>query len=231
MSINHYRIAIDGPAGAGKSTVAKALANCLGIRYLDTGAMYRAIALCALESGIDPGNETAMEGLLPNAAISVGFTADGQRVYLGARDVTDSIRTTEVSMGASKAAIHPCVRRKLAAMQRQVAAEYPVVMDGRDITTNVLPDTPYKFYVTASPEERARRRFAELTEKGNTNGESYESVLLDIMKRDAQDTGRAFMPLTVAKDAMVVDTTAMSIQEVTEFMRQQIYRLDQEAGR
>lgn len=213
----HYRIAIDGPAGAGKSTAAKALAKALNIRYLDTGAMYRAMALFALQNGVDPGDGEAVERLLPTADISVRFTEEGQRVLLGETDVTGLIRTPEVSMGASRIGVHPCVRIKLADMQRQAARDYPVVMDGRDITTNVLPDTPYKFFITASPEERARRRLNELREKGNVS-ETTESVLGDIQKRDANDSGRAFMPLKVAEDATVVDTTGMTVDEVTACM-------------
>ncbi|MEG1524088.1 MAG: (d)CMP kinase [Clostridia bacterium] len=213
----HLNIAIDGPAGAGKSTVAKAIAQKLGIRYLDTGAMYRAMALYALRCGVNADDADALARILPDAEISVKYTAEGQRVLLGNEDVTGSIRTPEISMGASRVSAHPCVREKLAQMQRQVAEEYDVVMDGRDITTNVLPNAPFKFYVTASPEERARRRLNELTKRGETT-ETLERVLADIEQRDYNDTTRAYMPLRVAEDATVVDTSEMSIDQVLEFM-------------
>ncbi len=209
----HIAIAIDGPAGAGKSTIAKAIAKRLGVQYLDTGALYRAMALFAKRNNVEPGDGQALEALLKSADIRVVFTGQGQRVLLGDEDVTGQLRTPEISMGASAVGKHPCVRIKLTQMMRQVAKEYPVVMEGRDITTNVLPDTPYKFFVTASPEERARRRLKELAAKPNST-QTYESVLADIIKRDHDDSSRAFMPLRIAPDAMVVDTTDKSIQQV-----------------
>lgn len=214
-------IAIDGPAGAGKSTVASGIAKRLGIQHLDTGAMYRAMALFALRSGVDASDAEALETLLQQADIRVAFTEDGQRVFLGGEDVTGLLRTPEVTMGASRVAVHPCVRIKLTQLQRQVARAYSVVMDGRDITTNVLPETPYKFYVTASPEERAKRRYRELVEKG-TQTETYESVLADLVTRDHNDSARAFMPLKVASDAVVVDTTDLGIEEALDYMMERI---------
>lgn len=213
--MSRLNIAIDGPAGAGKSTAAKALAGKLGVRYLDTGAMYRTMALYVLRTGADPGDEAAVAGLLPGADIRVGFSEAGQRAFIGAEDVTGLIRTPEISMGASKVSAHPCVRIKLADMQRKVAEEYDVVMDGRDITTNVLKDSPYKFFITASPEERAKRRLLELRGKGDASAD-YETVLADMKQRDEQDSTRAFMPLTVAPDAVVVDTTGMDVEEVLD---------------
>ena len=223
----HICIAIDGPAGAGKSTVAKGIAKKLGIRHLDTGAMYRAMALYAMRCGADPADEAAMTALLPQADIRVTFTKEGQRVLLSGEDVTGEIRTPEISMGASLVGVHPCVRIKLSELQRQVAREYSVVMDGRDITTNVLPDTPYKFFVTASPQERARRRLHELRERGDTQT-AFDTVLSDIVARDEVDSTRAFMPLTVARDAIIVDTTNMSASEATEAMFAHINRIRSE---
>ena len=220
----HICIAIDGPAGAGKSTVAKGIAKRLGIRHLDTGAMYRAMALFAVEAGADPADAQQMTALLPGADIRVVFTDDGQRVLLSGRDVTDELRTPEISMGASKVGVHPCVRIKLSELQRQVAREYSVVMDGRDITTNVLPDTPFKFFVTASPQERARRRFQELRAKGDTSV-TLEAVLADIVQRDDADSSRAFMPLTIAQDAIIVDTTNMDANEAIDAMFTHISRI------
>ena len=216
-SVSRLNIAIDGPAGAGKSTAAKALAGKLGVRYLDTGAMYRTMALYVLRTGADPGDEAAVAGLLPGADIRVGFSEAGQRAFIGAEDVTGLIRTPEISMGASKVSAHPCVRIKLADMQRKVAEEYDVVMDGRDITTNVLKDSPYKFFITASPEERAKRRFSELTAKGDA-GATLAAVLEDIRRRDHQDETRAYMPLTRTADAYYLDTTGMTIGETVALM-------------
>lgn len=213
----HIAIAIDGPAGAGKSTIAKAVAARLGIRYLDTGAMYRAMALFAQRSGVDPSDGPALERLLPGAEVRVVFTDEGQRVLLGGEDVTSMLRTPEISMGASAVGIHPCVRIKLTEIMRQVAREYSVVMEGRDITTNVLPDTPYKFFVTASPEERARRRKKEL-DAAQGDAVSFETVLADIKKRDHDDSNRAFMPLRQAEDAVLVDTTEMSVDDALEMI-------------
>ena len=213
----HRNIAIDGPAGAGKSTVAKAIARELGMQYLDTGAMYRALALYAVRQGVDPSDEKKVEAILPGGDVRVRFTQMGQRVLIGEEDVSDLIRTQEISMGASLISAHPCVRDRMAAMQRQVGREYDVVMDGRDITTNVLPDTPYKFFVTASPEERARRRCLELKNRGDCAAD-YAQVLSEINRRDQQDSTRAYMPLRVAQDAVVIDTTGLEVEEVVEQM-------------
>ena len=223
----HICIAIDGPAGAGKSTVARGIAKKLGIRHLDTGAMYRAMALYALKNGADPADGAAMERLLPDADIRVTFTKEGQRVLLSGEDVTGEIRTPEISMGASRVGVHPCVRIKLTKLQQAVAREYSVVMDGRDITTNVLPDTPYKFFVTASPQERARRRLNELREKGDSKT-TLEEVLADIVRRDEVDSSRAYMPLTVAHDAIIVDTTNMSAADAIEALYTHIGRIRSE---
>ncbi len=219
----HLNIAIDGPAGAGKSTAAKGLAARLGIRYLDTGAMYRAMAVACVRAGTDTLDAEAVREQLGKTDIAVRFTDEGQRVLLNGEDVTGLLRTPEISMGASNVSRHPAVRDRLVELQRKVAEEYEVVMDGRDITTNVLPDCPNKFFVTASPEERARRRLLELQGKGDTS-ETFESVLRDIRERDHNDSTRSYMPLRVADDAVVVDTTGMTREEVLDFMEARIQR-------
>ena len=215
--MSRLNIAIDGPAGAGKSTVAKRIAKELNIHYLDTGAMYRAMGLFVLRHGVDPRDEEGLHALMPQADITVRYLEDGtQRVFIGSEDVTDQIRTPEISMAASTVSAFPPVRDQLSTLQRQVGVDYDVVMDGRDITTNVLPHTKHKFFVTASPEVRAQRRCKELLEKGEIT--DFDAVLADIIRRDHQDTTRDYMPLRQAEDAMVVDTSEMSIAEVTKVM-------------
>lgn len=208
----HLNIAIDGPSGAGKSTLAKAVAQELNIRYLDTGAMYRAMALFAMRRGVSVSDETGLKTILNDAEISVSYDARGQRVLLCGEDVTDCLRTPELGMGASTVSAHPCVREKLAELQREVGRAYDVVMDGRDITTNVLPHTKHKFYVTASPEVRAQRRLTELRARGDAT-QTYEQVLSELKLRDHNDSTRAFMPLRKAEDAMLIDTSALTIEE------------------
>ncbi len=216
--MNRINIAIDGPAGAGKSTAAKGIAEALGIHYLDTGAMYRAMALYAKRNGVDARDTAALSRILPGADIAVRYADDGaQRVLLSGEDVTDHLRTPELSMGASSVSMYPPVRDKLAALQRAVGQSYDVVMDGRDITTNVLPHTKYKFFITASPEERAKRRLSELIAKGDA-GVTFDAVLEDIRRRDHQDSTRAYMPLTRTADAYYLDTTGMTIGETVALM-------------
>lgn len=208
-------IAIDGPAGAGKSTVARRVAERLHIRYLDTGAMYRAMALYAMRCGVPVGDEAAVERVLRDADIRVRYTEDGQRVLLSGEDVTGGLRMPELSMAASDMSAHRAVRVKLTELQREVARENDVVMDGRDIGTNVLPDTPYKFYLTASVEERARRRLLELAARGAAAG-TLADVAREIEQRDYNDSHRAYMPLRQAEDALYIDSTGMTVEEVTE---------------
>lgn len=216
--MNRINIAIDGPAGAGKSTAAKGVAEALGIHYLDTGAMYRAMALYAKRNGVDARDTAALDRILPGADISVRYADDGaQRVLLADEDVTDLLRTQDLSMAASTVSMYPPVRDKLAALQRAVGEQYDVVMDGRDITTNVLPYTKYKFFITASPEERAKRRLSELAAKGDA-GATFTAVLEDIRRRDHQDETRAYMPLTRTPDAYYLDTTGMTIGETVAQM-------------
>ncbi len=213
----HLNIAIDGPSGAGKSTLAKAVAKKLNIRYLDTGSMYRAMALFAMRRGVSVTDEAGLQTILPDADITVLYDERGQRVLLCGEDVTDILRTQELSMGASTVSAHPCVRQKLAELQREVGRNYDVVMDGRDITTNVLPHTKHKFYVTASAEVRAERRFNELRARGDTT-QAYEQVLSELKLRDHNDSTRPYMPLRQAEDAMLIDTSALSIEQALDVL-------------
>lgn len=210
-------IAIDGPAGAGKSTVAKAISRELGIIYLDTGAMYRAVALKAIRSGIDTKDQQAVEAMVKNIDIRIEYRDSEQRIFLDGTDVTRSIRTPEVSVGASDVAVIPAVREKMVELQRRIARENDVVMDGRDIGTYVLPDASYKFFLTASLDERAKRRFNEMRANGMT-GVSLEDVRKDIEYRDRNDSSRSFAPLSKAPDALEIDTTGISPEEVVRMI-------------
>lgn len=207
-------IAIDGPAGAGKSTIAKAIAKSLKIVYLDTGAMYRAAAYKALQLGIDLLDKTNLASLADNLKIDVQYKNNEQRIILDGEDITESIRTPEISKAASAVAAIPEIRLKLVDIQRSIAKKVNVVMDGRDIGTYVLPDASVKIFLTASVEERAKRRYDELHNKGIND--SYADILKDIEERDYKDSTRAFAPLKKAKDAVEIDTTSMSIEEVIE---------------
>lgn len=210
--MRHKSIAIDGPSGAGKSTMAKRLARELGFVYVDTGAIYRTLGLFALRSGAQPGEWSEVEPLLPQISIRMAYGGDGlQHMYLGEEDVTEAIRRPEVSDAASKISAIPEVRAFLMDMQRDMAKTHSVVMDGRDIGTVVLPDADVKIFLTASPGERARRRCAELQERGTPV--DYGTVLSDIMERDARDSGRAAAPLKQAEGAVLVDTTGISLED------------------
>ena len=206
-------IAIDGPAGAGKSTVAKTISKNLGIIYLDTGAMYRAVALKAIRSGLDTKDADALAGLVKDIDIRIEYNNGEQRIFLDGVDVSGEIRTPEVSIGASNVAVIPAVRIKLVELQREIAENNNVVMDGRDIGTYVLPEARYKFFVTASLEERAKRRYEELLAKGMI-GAVYDDVMQDIAFRDQNDSSRAFAPLSRASDAVEIDTTCMNPEQV-----------------
>lgn len=212
---NKVKIAIDGPAGAGKSTIAKSIARKLDIIYLDTGAMYRTVALKAINSGIDTKDTGKLSEMVQGINIQITHNGCEQRIFLDGRDVSDEIRTPEVSVGASNVAVVPEVRLKMVELQRKIAEKSSVVMDGRDIGTYVLPDARYKFFLTATVEERAKRRYEELLAKGIKNS-SFEEVKKDIEYRDKNDSTRAFAPLAKANDAVEIDTTDLTINEVTE---------------
>lgn len=215
--MEYKSIAIDGPSGAGKSTMAKALASRLGFLYVDTGAIYRTLGLFALEHGADPGEWSQVEPLLPRVSIRMDYAGDGlQHMYLGNEDVTEAIRRPEVSDAASKISAIPEVRAFLMGMQRDMAQSHHVVMDGRDIGTVVLPGANVKIFLTASPEERARRRCAELQGRGTPV--DYGTVLADIMERDARDSGRSAAPLKQAEDALLVDTTGITMEESLQLL-------------
>lgn len=212
---NHFNIALDGPSGAGKSTVAKALAKRLDIIYLDTGAMYRSLAYVAVKQGLDVNDEAAVKPMLDNLDMKI-ITGDSQQIIVNGENVTPFIREHYVSKAASDISALPSVRIKLVELQRKIAKNDCVVLDGRDIGTYVLPDAKYKFFITAAPEVRAKRRFEELKAKGDAP--SYEKVLEDIKVRDYNDSHRAFAPLKQADDAVLVDTTNMLIDEVIDFV-------------
>jgi len=203
-------IAVDGPSAAGKSTVAKLIARELGIEYIDTGAMYRAVAYKAVRDGIDTDDEAALAAFLEKTDVDL----DGMRVLLDGEDVSGFIRTEEVSMQASRISAIPAVRGKLVALQREMGARKSVVMDGRDIGSNVFPGAEYKFFITASPEVRAERRMKELLEKGETV--TFEEVLKDVEKRDWDDSHRALNPLVQTRDAILIVTDDLSIEEALE---------------
>lgn len=210
-------IAIDGPAGAGKSTIAKRVAKKLASIYVDTGAMYRAMGLHMLQRGISPENTRAVERECRNVDISIIYRDGSQHVLLNGRDVTGDLRHEEVGRMASCVAKNAEVRAKLVALQRKLAEKTSVVMDGRDIGTVVLPSAELKIFLTASPDVRARRRLLELEEKGEKH-ESFETIRNDIMKRDEQDRTRTVSPLKKAEDAVLVDTSDMTIEEVTDYI-------------
>ena len=206
VKMKNISVAIDGPAGAGKSTISKVVAKTLGLIYVDTGAMYRAVALYAIQNGMDTKNaDGALEKSLDKISIDIAYQDGEQHIFLNGEDVSGIIRTPEVSMGASNVATLPCVRLKLVELQREIAKKQSVIMYGRDIGTYVLPSADIKIFLTASVEARAKRRHKELIEKGTSV--SYEEVLLDMQKRDLNDSTRAFAPLKQADDAVLIDTT------------------------
>jgi cytidylate kinase len=208
-------IAIDGPSGAGKSTLAKSLAARLGYLYVDTGAIYRTIGYYAFSNGIDPKDEAAVVASLPEIRVEMTYGDDGlQHMLLNGADVTKEIRLPEISMYASAVSAHPGVRTFLLEMQRQLARTNNVIMDGRDIGTVVLPDAKVKVYLTATSEERARRRCLELEQRGTP--EPFEKVLKEIEERDWNDSHRAVAPLRQAEDAVLLDTTELNFEQSEE---------------
>lgn len=222
-------IAIDGPAGAGKSTVARAVAKKLGILYLDTGAMYRAMALKAMREGIDPNDKEQVLPLLECTEIYAKNIGGTQHTYLDGEDVSGLIRTPEISRGASDISAIPDVRIKLAQIQRNIAHTSDVVMDGREIGSYVIPECENKFYVTASVDERARRRLLELKEKGRDNGMTVEDMAKDIAERDYNDNHRAFAPLLRLPEAILIDTTDLTIDEAVNAVLKNLKNIGAEA--
>ncbi len=209
-----YNIAIDGPAGAGKSTIAKQVAQRKGYIYVDTGAMYRGLAVHFLKNHIQPEDQAGIIRACKDASVTIGYADGQQQVYLNGENITGMLREEAVGDMASKSSPIPEVREKLLMLQRTLAKEKDVVMDGRDIGTNILPEADVKVYLTASVETRAKRRYDELTAKGVSC--SMEQIAADIKKRDHRDMTRDTAPLRQAEDAVLIDSSAMTIEEVTE---------------
>ncbi|MBE6970048.1 MAG: (d)CMP kinase [Ruminococcaceae bacterium] len=210
-----WSVAVDGPSGAGKSSLSRKIAERFGLMYVDTGAIYRTVGLAVHRAGVSPDDPVAVIALLPSLIIDLRHDESGlQRMYLGGEDVTDSIRTPEISQYASKVSAIPEVRAFLMEQQRSLARRYSVIMDGRDIGTVVLPDADIKVFLTASAEDRARRRYEENLSKGVK--QSFEEVLADIIERDERDSSRAAAPLRAAEDAVLLDTTGNSFEQSLE---------------
>lgn len=210
-------IAIDGPSGAGKSTISKMLAKEFGFTYVDTGAIYRTVGLCVHRKGLSTNCEADVLPCLGEMKIDIRHVDGVQRIFLNGEDVSEAIREHEISRCASDVSAIPGVRKFLLGMQREFAEKYNVIMDGRDIGTVVLPDADIKIFLTASDEDRARRRYEELIMRGEDV--SFEKVLSDMRFRDAQDSNRAVAPLTPAEDAIIVDTTGNSLEESVTIMK------------
>ena len=209
-----FNVAIDGPAGAGKSSIARAAAKELGFIYVDTGALYRAVGVYGLRNGIDNKNAEAVAGMLPHISVELKFRDGVQHVYLNGEDVSEEIRTPPASMAASDVSAVPAVRQFLFDLQRDIAAKNDCIMDGRDIGTVVLPNAQVKIFLTASPEARAMRRYKELQEKGAKD--TYEEVLADLLQRDYNDSHRAVAPLKPAEDSITVDNYGLSLEDSIE---------------
>ncbi len=211
-----FNIAIDGPAGAGKSTIAKEIAKRINFVYVDTGAMFRSMALYLLNNDINPDDEDSVSESCPDMDITIAYIDGEQQVILNGENVSGMIRTEEVGKTASTIAKYGAVRSKLLELQRALALKEQVIMDGRDIGTAVLPDAELKIYLTASADERARRRVKQLEENGVSA--DFEEIKADIIKRDEQDMNREIAPLKQADDAVLVDSSDMSVDEVIEYI-------------
>lgn len=210
--MNFTAVAVDGPAGAGKSTVSKAVAKMLGFTYIDTGAMYRSVALYCIRKGIDCKEDAEkVVAILDEIDLRIKYFDGAQHIFLNGEDVSDVIRVEEVSVGASNVAVIPEVRQKLVMIQREMSKTDNVIMDGRDICTYVLPDAQVKIFLTASAEARATRRYKELCEKGVEC--NYEQIMADILYRDKNDSERKTAPLKQAPDAVLIDTSDMTFEE------------------
>lgn len=216
------QIAIDGPAGAGKSSVAKVLSKRIGCIYLDTGAMYRAVTWAAIQNHVAFDDDQAMNRLLDSLELEFRDENGVQHLYCNGTDVTDAIRTPEISANVSAVSMIPAVRESMTAQQRRIAEGHDVLMDGRDIGTTVLPDAQYKFFLTASLKERARRRGLELEQKGQTV--DYAQLEQDIALRDQKDSSREVSPLKMADDAELIDTSDLSFDEVVELLYHKIIK-------
>ncbi|MBQ3379422.1 MAG: (d)CMP kinase [Clostridia bacterium] len=214
FAVSKINIAIDGPAGAGKSTIAKAIAERRGFLYLDTGSLYRAVALFVIRTAVDPKDRVSVEALLPKIKIGLEYINGEQHVIMNEEDVTSKIRTPEVSVCASDVSSLGCVREFLLGLQRDIAAGHDCVLDGRDIGTVVLPNAQKKIYLTATPEARAMRRYNEMIQKGESV--EYNDVLRDVLYRDQNDSTRANAPLKSAPDAVLVDSTKLTLEQTID---------------
>ncbi len=208
---NYINVAIDGPSGAGKSSVAKKAAALLGYIYVDTGALYRTVAYYCISKGIDPKSEKAVETILPEITIGIRYIDGNQHVFLNGEDVSSYIRTPDVSMGASAVSAHGAVRKFLFNTQRDIANSNNVIMDGRDVGTVILPDAQVKIFLTASPEARAQRRYAEHVQRGEPC--TLSTILAEIIERDYNDSHREIAPLKQAEDAILVDNSNLDFEQ------------------
>lgn len=208
-------ITLDGPSGSGKTTIAKSVAKKMGYLYVDTGAMYRGVAYYMFDKGIAVDDDAKVEAVLDKISLDINVVDGEQRVILNGKDITGSIRTPEISMGASTVSKNRQVRLKLVAMQRELANNHNAIFDGRDMGSYVLPEADYKFYITADVDVRAKRRYLELKQKQDI---TLEQVKVDMIARDEQDSSRAFAPLVIPQGAFVIDTTNMTIEEVEDLI-------------
>ena len=209
-------IAIDGPAGSGKSTVAKIVAEKLNFRYIDTGSMYRSVAWKSLKKNTALGDEGAVADIASKVKIELVPGKDGQLVFVDGKNITDQLKVEEISRGAAIVAAQPMIRKIMTTKQRKLGKQGKVVMDGRDIGTVVFPQADRKFFLDADPKERGRRRFIELKEKGQVKNTDLPTIIAQIVQRDHEDRSRKIAPLKQAKDAMLIDTTHLSVDQVAE---------------